>query len=175
MMPGWRGESLRHSNARSLGRAGPVYRRRSNPGGYPESVRSILSDVVYRPETIRALKEFKRKNPWRGTMEQRFEKLKWLNKKLAEIYNIRMPDLRMEDITGGFSGRSSYTPALHRIVARGKLSVVTYLHEFRHAMGKGEKEATKWSVNLFRQIFPEQYARLGHRRHTLVSGSGTRG
>jgi hypothetical protein len=53
---------------------------------------------------------------------------------------------------------------------RGRLSVVTYLHEFAHALGRDERGACRWSINLFRRVFPEQFARLAASGHTLRRG-----
>jgi hypothetical protein len=86
-----------------------------------------------------------------------------------------VPTLRFEGIDGSFSGASSCRqpqssePAV--ITMRGRLSVVTYLHEFAHALGHGERGACRWSLNLFRRVFPAQFARLGTCGHTLRSCS----
>jgi hypothetical protein len=66
------------------------------------------------------------------------------------------------------SGSSCYDPVRNMIRLRGRLSVVTYLHEFGHALGYGEQGACRWSINLFRRFFPRSYARLVPEGHTLV-------
>ena len=68
----------------------------------------------------------------------------------------------------------SYTPATHEIRLIGKLSVVTYLHEFAHARGADERQAVAWSVNLFARLFPRSFARLDQHGHTLVIQRGRR-
>ena len=50
----------------------------------------------------------------------------------------------------------------------GRLSVVTFLHEFGHALGYGERGACRWSINLFRRCFPRSFARCRQAGHTLV-------
>ena len=60
------------------------------------------------------------------------------------------------------------------ITMRGRLSVVTYLHEFAHALGRGERGACRWSLNLFRRVFPEQCARLRADGHTVRSTEARR-
>jgi hypothetical protein len=88
------------------------------------------------------------------------------------------PELRFERIDGIFSGASSCQrrgdgrPAA--ITMRGKLSVVTFLHEFAHALGRDERGACRWSINLFRRAFPEQYARLQADGHTLRTANTRR-
>ncbi len=136
---------------------------------YPQTVVEILDDRMrFNPAATRAVKAFAKSKPWQGDVEQRKEKMRKLNHDLAIAYDMREPDLVFGGLDGGSSGESHYIPLLHRIVMVGKLSVVTYLHEFSHARGRGELEACRWSVNLFRRCFPEQYARLVHRNHTLV-------
>jgi hypothetical protein len=137
--------------------------------GYPETVTEVLDDSArFKPAALRALREFRRSRPWRGSVEEREEKFRTLNHALAGAYGIREPELVVEALDGTTSGRSHYTPALHRIVLSGKLSVVTYLHEFAHARGMGERGAARWSINLFRRIFPGEYGRLIHVGHMLV-------
>jgi len=41
------------------------------------------------------------------------------------------------------------------------------MHEWSHSLGKGEKEACRWSINLFRKIFPKSYAKLVPKGHLL--------
>jgi hypothetical protein len=51
---------------------------------------------------------------------------------------------------------------------RGKLSVVSYLHEAAHAFfGRSERRACKWSVNLFKRTFPVLFSRCAQDGHTL--------
>lgn len=63
------------------------------------------------------------------------------------------------------SGASAFHAAQNRIVLRGRLSVVTYLHEVAHALGcegtdAGENEAQAWASGIFAEAFPEKAARL---------------
>ena len=46
--------------------------------------------------------------------------------------------------------------------------MVTLLHEFAHAIGRDEYGAIRWSINLFKQVFPTEYARLTSQGHTLI-------
>jgi hypothetical protein len=69
---------------------------------------------------------------------------------------------------GTHSGASNYRPACHTITLTGKLSVLTYLHEFAHARGADERQACRWSINLFRRCFPRSFARCRAVGHTLV-------
>ena len=145
-------------------------------GGYPSTVAECLSDRArFRRGVVPAVREFRRAGPWRGTLEEREAKFRRLNEALARAYGMPAPELRFEGIpsrgSGSFSGASSCrrggdgSPAV--ITMRGRLSVVTYLHEFAHALRRDERGACRWSINLFRRVFPEQYARLRADGHTL--------
>ena len=143
------------------------------PGaGYPATVAECLDKGArYRRGVVGAVKVFAREGPWRGMLEERKAKFLRLNAALAAAYEMPAPDLRFTGIDGSFSGASTCRrgrpgePAV--ITHRGRLSVVTYLHEFAHALGRDERGACRWSLNLFRRVFPEQYARLQTDGHTL--------
>ncbi len=137
---------------------------------YPGTVLEVVDETMrFKASALRAVRRFAEAKPWRGSLDERMTKFSRLNRTLAVAYGIDEPDLRFGNLDGSNSGASHYTPALHRILLDGKLSVVTYLHEFAHARGMGERGACRWSVNLFRRVFPSQYGRLLHRGHTLIA------
>jgi hypothetical protein len=139
---------------------------------YPESVASVLDDTMrYRPLAIRALKRFARRKPWRGSYAERREKFTTLVRNLAAAYGIPCPQVICDGSDGGDSGRSCYVPASNTIILRGRLSVVTALHEFGHALGKDEREACRWSVNLFRKCFPQSWRRAQFDGHMIRRGT----
>lgn len=136
---------------------------------YPETVIEVVDATMrFKPAALRAVRCFAQSSPWRGSLDERKEKFLTLNLALAEAYCIAEPDLRFGCIDGSSSGDSHYIPARRCIVLVGKLSVVTFLHEFAHARGMGERNACRWSINLFRRCFPRQYARLVGRGHMLI-------
>lgn len=136
---------------------------------YPETVTEVLDDGArFKPAALRALREFRRSRPWRGTPDERAEKFRQLNRDLAAAYGISEPELAFECLDGGNSGSSHYSRIKHRITLKHRLSVVTFIHEFAHALGRGERGATAFSVNLFRRVFPSQYARAVHVGHMLI-------
>ena len=138
--------------------------------GYPETVLEIIDDDMrFRMSALRTVRSFAQSHPWRGSLPVRKEKFRGLNESLAAAYGIPEPELAFGEIDGSRSGASHYIPALHRIVLVGRLSVVTFLHEFAHARGMDERRACRWSINLFRRCFPGHYARLLHRGHTLIA------
>jgi len=136
---------------------------------YPSTVIEVVDENMrFKAAALRAVRRFAKSNPWRGSLDERKHKFLSLNRALADAYNIVVPDLRFGIINRTSSGGSHYIPARHRIVLVGKLSVVTYLHEFAHARGMGERGACRWSINIFRRCFPNQYARLVGRGHMLI-------
>lgn len=136
---------------------------------YPQAVIEVLDDdIIYPTAVIEAVKSFAAMNPWQGSLNLRKKKFQQLNKDLARACGIDKPTLLFGTLDGGSSGMSYYLPRDHQIVMVGKLSVVTFLHEFAHALGMDERDACRWSINLFRKCFPRQYSRLIHIGHTLV-------
>ena len=147
--------------------------------GYPATVAECIDGSMrYRRGVLAAVRAFKAELPWRGGLEARQAKFARLNAALANVYGLSEPVLRFEGIDGSCSGASSCRrggpgePAI--ITIRGRLSVVTYLHEFAHALGRDERGACRWSINLFRRVFPEQYARLQADGHTLRTANTRR-
>lgn len=112
---------------------------------------------------LEVMKRWRDMKVWRGNLEERKAKFRWLHEQLKQIYNVP------EDLTLKFveiteepcsSGASYYDPVSHTIFLTGRLSVITYLHEFAHVLGFNQEFATKWSLGLFKLIFPKSYQRL---------------
>ena len=120
---------------------------------------------------IEETKEMARK-VWTGSNSQeRFNAMvKWLEV-VSEKYNIEVPQLVVDEdnLESYFaSGGGRYISGEHKIVLFHKFSVVTLLHEFRHAVQyKGnpsyrftddrEKDARAWSMSLFKKACPKSY------------------
>lgn len=139
---------------------------------YPATVAEILDEsMTFRRAALRAVRAFARSRPWRGSNQERQGKFRQLNAALAAAYGIQAPALRFPDEQYGDrpSGSSNYRPHSHSITIHGRMSVVTFLHEFAHARGFDERQAVRWSVNLFRRCFPRSYARCEHVGHVLVA------
>jgi hypothetical protein len=137
---------------------------------YPATVQEVLAPALrFKPAALRAVQVFARSKPWRGTLARRKGKFCRLNGQLAAAYGIAEPRLEFAGVEAGTpSCRSNYRPAAHTITLAGKLSVVTYLHEFGHARGFDERRTCRWSLNLFRRCFPRSFARSRAVGHTLV-------
>jgi hypothetical protein len=136
---------------------------------YPQTVIEVLQPSMQFPlVVIETLRSFAQRGPWSGTIDERKQKFRSLNAALARACGIPKPELVFHGLNGRNSRFSYYAPSQHRIALVGRLSVITYLHEFAHACGLGERGACAWSINLFRQVFPRQFGRLVHRGHLLV-------
>jgi hypothetical protein len=137
---------------------------------YPATVQEVLDPAMkYRPAALGAVRVFAKSKPWRGTIAQRKANFRRLNCRLAAAYGIREPRLVFDHVErDADSGASSYWPMGHVITLHGRLSVLTYLHEFAHARGADERQACRWSINLFRRCFPRSFAHCRAVAHTLV-------
>lgn len=137
------------------------------PSAYPATVAECLDDSIrYRRATLAAARAYRELRPWSGPRAVRERKLWVLHEALCLIYGVDVPLVIQSG--AGCSGGSNFNTSTGRITLRGRLSVVTYLHEFAHALGKlEEREACRWSINLFRRVFPRQFARLRAEGHTL--------
>jgi hypothetical protein len=130
---------------------------------YPENLADVLDPpVVFRRETVMAVRRFARRRPWRGNLEERKGKLERLHRDLCSIYG-KQTTLRFGVLDGTDSGSSFYSPTADEIVLTGRVSIVTFFHEFAHSLGKDERQAVRWSVNLYRLCFPRSFSRsIGH-------------
>ena len=140
---------------------------------YPSTVAEVLDPPVrFKPETVEAVRRFKRSKPWRGTEDERKAIFNRLHAELCLVYSKRT-HLAFGVLDGGCSGESHYRPSTDTITLCCRMSVVTYLHEFAHALGRDERGACRWSLNLFRQVFPRSFARAAQVGHTLRTRSGS--
>lgn len=137
---------------------------------YPQAVEECLDpDRTYKVSVLLAVKTFKRSKPWRGTVAERQQKFRTLNADLAGAYDLPIPRLVFETDENEDSGSSCFVPSSDTIILRGRLSVVSFLHEFAHFrfFGRSEREACRWSLNLFRRTFPRSWARLRFEGHVV--------
>ena len=125
---------------------------------YPTTV--VLDPAVrYKHGIKAAVRRGARSRLWQGTIEERKAKFLSLHADLCRVY-AKTTTLEFATLDGGCSGRSYYSPAIDKIVIVGRLSVVTYLHEFAHTVfGSSERQACRWSINLFARCFPKSWAK----------------
>jgi len=114
--------------------------------------------------------DFKRAGPWSGTIAQRKEKFANCFARLCEASGLDVDGWIMEfDIPNTFrewtnSGNSSVSFLDHKVVMRGRLSVVTLLHEFGHIYLRDNQldndTVQDFAVKLFEEYFPEKMTQL---------------
>ena len=150
---------------------------------YPSKpLTTSLSKIPKYEEVIEVLRVFRSMNPWRGTNKQRYDKFLWLCGRLNEIYGLNVKLVsRVHGPPYTFSGASYYNPVRKTIVLIGRYSVITFLHEYGHALdysnwssrlpAHGEHWAVMFSVTLFKTVFPDKYAKLTSVGHCLVKSS----
>jgi hypothetical protein len=153
----------------TVGKRASTNRMRSQ---YPRSVEECLdANRKYKPAVLRAVKAFAKSKPFTGTIAERQEKVRTLNDALAGAYEVPSPRLVFETDEQRDSGSSCFVPASDTIILRGRMSVVSYLHEFAHfRFGRSERTACRLSINLFRRFFPRSFARCRFDGHMLRAG-----
>ena len=142
---------------------------------YPESP-DQFTEVEIPEAAFEALRKFKKAKTYNLSIEQRLEHMKVMVQDLAEAHDITAPTLSMENCTeanrnvAGISGSSNYNPAIHHITMVGKLSIITLLHEFGHALTSVRDEyfACGYSTELFKAVYPDQFARLNYNGHMAL-------
>lgn len=129
--------------------------------------RFIDDSIRYPRETMNAVRIFARSKPWRGNRKERIEKFQALHARLCETYDL---GTKLKFVQGdeGTSVHSFYRRKDDTIVMLGRLSVVTYLHLFAHALECRGIEVVKWSINLFKRRFPISFGRCRMVGHLLV-------
>lgn len=126
----------------------------------------------FNKKTLRATEKLL-KNWATNSEEENLRKMRnWL-KDVSEIYQINFPMLQVV----ANAGAGCYSPQANKIFIK-KLSVVTLLHEFRHALqaqgrapqyvqgtppeerGGFEDDARAWSLSLYFKVAPRTFKRL---------------
>jgi hypothetical protein len=140
-----------------------------NHDPYPATVQEVLDDgIKFKPAALTALNAFKKSQPWRGSIDEQHQKFRQLHEGLCSAYRLDpTPRLIFGNDHASCSGSSCFIPAVNTIVLRGRLSVTTYLHEFAHARKMNERQACRWSINLFKRVWPKLFARCRHDGHML--------
>ena len=140
------------------------------PNGYPSTVAEIIQDRTYKPTVLQAMRLFRTAKAFRGNQQEREAKYQALHAAFCAAYN---KQTRLIIVPGaaaaraGESGNSCFDQNADTIHLTG-FSVITYLHEFGHALGKDEVDACVWSVNLFRRVFPRSFERCQFDGHMVV-------
>jgi len=145
------------------------------PYGYPATLAECIEPSrKYKPAVLKAVQLFAKSKPYQGTIEEKQAKYRAMHIDLCAAYGIDV-ELRFGTDWGKQEIPSFRSFCSHRESGRiivtlyGRSSVVTYLHEFAHAIGKDEYGAVKWSVNLFARKFPRSFERTVASDHLVVT------
>ena len=127
---------------------------------YPNKDDIMNNPIPHKKEVLSFMKEWKKKFSPKGyhTVQAIVDLLWGLNK----VYG--RPNFRICPN----DKRAYYDPKEH-CIHLNNLSIVTALHEFAHSVyGRSERHACRWSVWLFRKIFPAEFEKLEFKGHLLV-------
>jgi len=127
----------------------------------------------HRTKTLEIVNVFKNSNPWQGNVEERGKKFQKCFEDLKKVYN--KPKLKLiisvdSKISNWHTSAASYFDIRRKvIVLNGRLSVITFLHEFAHALnGHSEEKAREWSVDIFKEVFPDKFEKLNHNYNMYI-------
>jgi hypothetical protein len=107
--------------------------------------------------TIKAVRSIVKQGLFKAKPNIRLQLLKQLNKELSEIYEVKEPQIKV----CGFCGDGMYNISEDIIFLNNKLSLVTYLHEFKHQLQhkkqkvNNEEVARGWSISVFYTATPK--------------------
>jgi len=134
---------------------------------YPTKEKIMEKQIKFRKETIAAVKKWKEKYTplYKLKREQRFQALQSLVKTLENIYEKPISTVVYKKNLPSYC----YDPMARKIYMNKRLSIISTLHEFgHHLFGSSETQACRWSVQLFKKVFPENFSKLKWIGHQLV-------
>ena len=147
---------------------------------YPEH--PVTDDsIIYPDSVVEELKTFKKYCRCKyQTPEERFASMCELGAAFAQIYGFALNFAQGEITTDDdeHSYNFNFNPQSNTITMVGKLSIITFLHEFAHALDHhlyqtsaqlgGETFAVKWSLTLFKKVYPKAFEKLIPAGHCLI-------
>jgi hypothetical protein len=121
----------------------------------PDSVQDVIDDnATFEPAVLAAVKTLRRSHAWQGTPEERLAKQQACCDAILAAYGL-------EPVTLALRGHRVYKwDAEKRVLQLGEhLSVVTFLHAMAAVRGANAFGRFRWSINLFRRVFPRSFER----------------
>lgn len=134
---------------------------------YPTKEEIMDHEIKYKEETIKVITLWK-KDSWKeakkGSLREKFESLKLILNKLAEIYE--------KPVNIEFAPEKPsccYMPVFRLISINSSCSIISSFHELAHHLfGSNEKRACRWSVWLFKKTFNKAFEKLIWQNHLLI-------
>lgn len=122
-------------------------------------------------EEFAILQQFKDMNPWSGNIETRKVKFLWLHQQWNRIHHKSWKlifDIPNSFTRWFFSGSSNCSYHTRIITLRGRLSVITFLHEWGHTLGLNQTDAQLYATTLFKRVFPKKMINLHRYSDSLI-------
>jgi hypothetical protein len=130
--------------------------------GFPMSntVETIIDQrVKLNTAAFAAVRDFRRAKPWQGTFEERLAKFQSLLTGLNAAYGLGAGLMFHGQENREQPGNGAYDSVKDVVHLVGKLSVVTMLHCVARARGMTRQEAFRWSLSVFKKMFPVSFGR----------------
>lgn len=125
--------------------------------------------LTYKPDfkgEVKILKTWKKSFYKNWNKKNNQEKLGNLTNLINFLANLHKTKVQIKTIEGTDS--SCYNPRLKTIFIDNSLSIITTLHEFgHHLFGPDETQACRWSIHLFKKVFPKTFEKLRWEGHML--------
>lgn len=133
---------------------------------YPTKKQILNNLPKIRKETIDEVKKWK-KEFWETnnkTENEKFESICIILYKLADLYNKPLFNVLKTDEYSAY-----YDPTTESIFLKKPQSIISALHELSHHLyGKSELQACRWSIAIFKEVFPKSYSKLTWKGHMLI-------
>jgi hypothetical protein len=127
--------------------------------------------IIYPDDVIDSLKFFKKY--CRSKLQTPAQRLESMQNLIAVFNNTyAMPSVTVVHTNPEVNTSTASNANVHTrtITMIGKLSIITLLHEFAHILNPqgGEDYAVKWSLTLFKKVYPLAFENLVPQGHLLV-------
>jgi len=123
---------------------------------YPTSEYIMANEMKFKVGTLQAVKAWKAEHfrGWKNkAAEEKMAALNALVDSLGLVY-ANPVGFRADKDSFDHYNRAS------KVITLANPSIITALHEFAHHLGRDEFGACRWSVWLFKKVFPKSFAKL---------------
>ena len=138
----------------------------------------MTNEMIDRIDKTRAILTTKYRNRfWEGKIQDRKDAMKELNTDMNEIFGLEVK-LITKHIPHFYrlwerSDNSQYDTISKTITLRGRISLITYLHEYGHALGLNQEMSQAFATHIFERAYPEKLANLIALNGGMMIAQGT--